>query len=70
MNEPTAIIQAVEKIGRVILEAGGGHVTYPSGEAIFSLLPDSPAYRGESVPFLATNGRIHEQCVDKLAQIE
>ena len=54
----------------VILEAAGGRVTYLSGEAIFPLPPDSPAYRGESVPFLATNGKIHEECVNELAEIE
>jgi myo-inositol-1(or 4)-monophosphatase len=52
-----------------ILEAAGGRVTHPSGEAIFPLLADSPAYRGASVPFLATNGKLHEECVSALAQM-
>ena len=51
-----------------ILEAAGGCVTQPSGEAIFPLPADSPAYRGASVPFLATNGKLHEECVNKLAE--
>ena len=51
-----------------ILEAAGGCVTYPSGEAIFPLPADSPAYRGAAVPFLATNGKLHEECVNELAQ--
>ena len=53
-----------------ILEAAGGCVTQPSGEAIFPLPADSPAYRGASVPFLATNGKLHAECVNKLSQIK
>ena len=52
-----------------ILEAAGGRITRPCGEAIFPLPTDSPAYRGASVPFLATNGKLHEECVNKLADI-
>ncbi len=51
-----------------ILEAASGRVTYPSGEAIFPLPSHSPAYRGANVPFLATNGKLHDECVRKLAQ--
>ena len=51
-----------------ILEAASGCVTYPSGEAIFPLPPHSSAYRGANVPFLATNGKLHDECVRKLAQ--
>ncbi|MDE0300256.1 MAG: inositol monophosphatase family protein [Candidatus Poribacteria bacterium] len=53
-----------------ILEAAGGRVSLPSGEPIFPLSTDSSAYRGASVPFLATNGKLHEECVDKLDQIQ
>ena len=52
-----------------ILEAAGGSVTYPSGEAIFPLPEDSPAYHGANVPFLATNGKLHEECLRELTRI-
>lgn len=52
-----------------ILEAAGGCVTYPSGEAIFPLPADSAVYHGANVPFLATNGKLHEECVNELAKI-
>lgn len=52
-----------------ILEAAGGCLTYPSGEAIFPLPADSPAYHGASVPFLATNGKLHQECVNELAKV-
>ena len=50
----------------IILEEAGGRVTYPSGEPIFPILSDSPAYRGATVPFLATNGKIHKECLHLL----
>ena len=50
----------------VILEEAGGVMTHPSGESCFPLPPDAPAYRGERMPFLATNGKIHEECVEAL----
>ena len=50
----------------VILEEAGGVMTHPSGELCFPLPPDASAYHGESMPFLATNGKIHEECVRAL----
>ena len=50
----------------VILEEAGGVMTHPSGELCFPLSPDAPAYRGERMPFLATNGKIHDECVRAL----
>jgi len=50
----------------VILEEAGGVMTHPSGELCFPLAPDASAYRGEPMPFLATNGKIHEECVKAL----
>jgi myo-inositol-1(or 4)-monophosphatase len=52
----------------VILEEAGGVITHPSGEPLFPLPSDSPAYRGGTVPFLATNGRVHEECLRILAE--
>lgn len=51
----------------VILEEAGGRITHPSGTALFPLSPDSSAYQGEDVPFLATNGRVHPECLRILA---
>ena len=50
----------------VILEEAGGVMTHPSGESCFPLSPHAPAYRGERMPFLATNGKIHDECVRAL----
>ena len=52
----------------VILQEAGGRITHPSGAPLFPLLSDSSAYQGDNVPFLATNGRIHEECVNTLKE--
>lgn len=54
----------------VILESAGGRISYPSGKRIFPLPPDSPAYRGATVPFLVSNGKIHAECVEVFARVE
>ena len=54
----------------VILQEAGGNITHPSGAPLFPLLSDSPAYQGHDVPFLATNGWIHEECVNTLEEDE
>ena len=53
----------------VILEESGGVMTHPSGELCFPLSPDASAYRGEPMPFLATNGKIHDVCMEALRSI-
>ena len=50
----------------VILQEAGGSMTHPSGVPLFPLSTDSSAYQGHNVPFLATNGKIHEECVNAL----
>ena len=52
----------------VILQEAGGRTTHPSGTPLFPLSPDAPAYQGHDIPFLATNSRIHEECVKALAK--
>lgn len=52
----------------VILQEAGGRMTHPSGSPLFPLSPDSSAYQGHNVPFLATNGRIHDECLSILAE--
>ena len=52
----------------VILQEAGGRMTHPSGAPLFPLPPDSPAYQGHNVPFLATNGTIHEECLSTLEE--
>ncbi len=54
----------------VILEEAGGVITHPSGEPLFPLPSDSPAYRGGTVPFLATNGLVHQECLRILAGLK
>ncbi|MCZ6681426.1 MAG: inositol monophosphatase family protein [Candidatus Poribacteria bacterium] len=54
----------------MILEEAGGVITQPSGAPLFPLPTDSPAYQGENVPFLATNGRVHEECLRVLQEVE
>ena len=50
----------------VILQEAGGCMTLPSGAPLFPLSSDSAAYQGHNVPFLATNGKIHEECLNAL----
>ena len=52
----------------VILQEAGGSMTHPSGAPLFPLSPDSSAYQGHNVAFLATNGRIHEECLNTLGE--
>ena len=52
----------------VILQEAGGSMTHPSGAPLFPLLSDASAYQGHNVPFLATNGRIHDECVNALEE--
>ncbi len=52
----------------VILQEASGCTTHPSGAPLFPLSPDAPAYQGHDIPFLSTNGRIHEECVNALAE--
>ena len=52
----------------VILQEAGGRMTHPSGVPLFPLSSESSAYQGHDVPFLATNNRIHEECLTTLAE--
>ena len=52
----------------VILQEAGGRMTHPSGAPLFPLSPDSSAYQGHNVPFLATNRGIHEECLSTLEE--
>ena len=52
----------------VILQEAGGRMTHPSGAPLFPLSLDSSAYQGHNVPFLSTNGRIHEECLSTLGE--
>lgn len=52
----------------VILQEAGGSMTHPSGAPLFPLSSDSSAYQGHNVPFLATNGEIHEECANALEE--
>ena len=52
----------------VILQEAGGRMTHPSGVPLFPLSSESSAYQGHDVPFLATNGRIHEECLTTLEE--
>ncbi len=47
--------------GSLILQEAGGIFTDQSGKPIFPLEPSSPAYHGSAIPFLASNGKIHQQ---------
>lgn len=51
--------------GTVIVREAGGRVTTPTGEPAFPLPNDSDAYRGGAVAFVATNGRLHEECTER-----
>ena len=52
----------------VILQEAGGRMTHPSGAPLFPLSSDSSAYQGHNVPFLATNGKIHQECLTTLEE--
>ena len=54
----------------VILQEAGGSMTHPSGAPLFPLAPESSTYQGHDVPFLATNGRIHAECLTALEETE
>lgn len=54
----------------IILQEAGGSITQPSGAPLFPLAPDSSAYEGHDVPFLATNGKIHAECLSTLKENE
>lgn len=47
--------------GSLIVEEAGGKFTNTQGKMIFPLSPDSSAYKGDEVPFLASNGKVHGQ---------
>lgn len=47
--------------GSLIVEEAGGKFTDHQGKPIFPLPPDSSAYDGMPVPFLASNRKVHEQ---------
>ncbi len=51
-----------------ILQEAGGRMTHPSGSPLFPLSPDSSAYQGYNVPFLATNRKIHGECLRLLEE--
>ncbi|HIE30475.1 TPA: inositol monophosphatase [Candidatus Poribacteria bacterium] len=53
--------------GALILQEAGGTFTDHSGEPIFPLEKSSPAYHGNRIPFLATNGKIHQQTLQLIA---
>jgi len=46
--------------GSLIVEKAGGKFTGYHGKEVFPLSPDSPAYKSKNVPFLATNGKVHD----------
>ena len=50
--------------GSLILQEAGGLFTNHSGGPIFPLEASSPAYRSHPVPFLASNGRVHQQTIE------
>lgn len=52
--------------GSLIVEEAGGKFTSYRGEQVFPLTPDSPAYQGNDVPFLASNGKVHQQVINFL----
>ena len=54
----------------IILQEAGGSITQPSGAPLFPIAPDSSAYEGHDVPFLATNGKIHAECLSTLEENE
>jgi len=50
--------------GSLILSEAGGIFTDHSGKPIFPLKPSSPAYQGHPIPFLASNGRVHQKTIE------
>ena len=53
--------------GALILQEAGGTFTDHSGNPVFPLEKSSPAYHGHQIPFLATNGKIHQQALQLIA---
>jgi myo-inositol-1(or 4)-monophosphatase len=53
--------------GALILHEAGGTFTDYSGNPVFPLEKSSPAYHGQRIPFLATNGKIHQQALQLIA---
>lgn len=53
--------------GALILQEAGGTFTDHLGNPIFPLEKSSPAYHGDQIPFLATNGKIHQQALRLIA---
>jgi len=53
--------------GSLILQEAGGTFTDQSGQPIFPLEPSSPAYHGSAIPFLASNGKVHQQTLKLIA---
>ena len=56
--------------GAVILAEAGGRISSPQGTPIFPLPKDSSAYNSDSVPFLATNGVLHNECIEHFRKEE
>lgn len=54
--------------GALILQEAGGAFTDHSGNSIFPLQPSSLVYHGHRIPFLATNGKIHQQALELIGQ--
>lgn len=50
----------------IILQEAGGVITHPSGVPLFPLSLDALADHGGTIPFLATNGRVHKECLEIL----
>ncbi len=55
--------------GALILQEAGGVFTDHSGNPVFPLQTSSPAYHGHRIPFLATNGKIHQQALELIRQM-
>jgi myo-inositol-1(or 4)-monophosphatase len=53
--------------GALILQEAGGTFTDYSGNPIFPLEKSSLAYHGRRIPFLATNGKIHQETLQLIA---
>lgn len=56
--------------GAVILTEAGGKITSPFGTPIFPLPKGSSAYNSDPVAFLATNGVLHDECVERFRKGE
>lgn len=52
--------------GSLIVEEAGGKFTGFQGKPIFPLSSDSSAYKGDDVPFVASNEQVHEQVLKLL----